>query len=212
LKVVVPEHVVVHQGIWHSLVKGGEYIVKEPGIRVCMFLSASICAFGYTYMVLLAVINKYILHGTEASYGQLAGLNGLGSLVGALITVYLGERVSQKAVVIIGHLMLGLSVLVLSQMTSSMTASACVFFAGFGFMLAFTTLRSSMLHIASDDKKGTVMGFIFSFFFGGMMLSSIIVVPLADHFGLPSVLAFCGVALLIQASVTPFLKGVEELK
>jgi MFS family permease len=198
--------------VWKQVLDGGKYTFSEPGIRLCILLTTGVCIFGFSYYILLAVINKYMLGGDEIGYSHLAGANGIGSFVGAFITIVFGEKIAHKLLVVTGMVVTGICLLLLSKTSDPYFAIGCVFLAGTGFMISFSTLRSSIVHIAEEKVAGVVLGFAFTFFYGGMMICSFTIGPLADHFGSPRVLAIAGVVLLVMATLTPLLPGINELE
>ena len=69
-----------------------------------------------------------------------------------------------------------------------------------------------MIHIAKQEAAGVVLGYAFTFFYGGMMICAFTVGPLADHLGLPRMLGMSGVILIVMSAITPFLPGINELE
>ena len=202
----------VRSSIWREVVEGGKYTFSDPGIRLSILLTTGVCVFGFSYNVLLAVINKYLLHGSEITYSHLAVSGGVGSFAGALLAMTLGDRISHKTFVIGGLTCSGAALILLHQTTNIHLAMVFVFMAGLGFMSSFSSLRASMMHIVKQEKTGIMLGFAFSFFFGGMMTCSLTLGYLADKLGLAFVLETAGIALLVLAAVTPFLPGIDELE
>ncbi len=198
--------------VWTQVLEGGKYTFSEPGIRLCILLTTGVCIFGFSYYLLLAVINKYMLHGNEVSYSHLAAANGAGSFAGVFLAIALGERISHKTLIIAGMVLTGISLILLCWTTNTYLAMVDVFLAGAGFMASFSSLRSSMIHIAKQEAAGVVLGYAFTFFYGGMMICAFLVGPLADHLGLPLVLGMSGAVLLVMAAATPFLPGINELE
>ncbi len=90
-------------------------------------------------------------------------------------------------------------------------AAGMVFFCGFGFMAAFLPLRGAIMHIVDKKLVGIVLGITFMFFYGGMMMSSLIAGYIAKHYGCPAVLTSCGSIILVLGVALPFLPGVEEI-
>jgi predicted MFS family arabinose efflux permease len=86
-----------------------------------------------------------------------------------------------------------------------------IFLGGFGFLVVFSTLRSSTVHLAKQELAGIVMGITFSFFFLGMMLGSFGAGYVANRWGCPVELRICGTALLVIGAVIPFLSGINKL-
>ena len=107
---------------------GGRRITfSEPGIRLCILLTTGVCIFGFSYYLLLAVINKYMLHGNEVSYSHLAASNGAGSFAGVFLAIALGDWILHKTLVIAGMMLTGISLIMLCQTTDTHLAMVYVF-------------------------------------------------------------------------------------
>ena len=161
--------------------------------------------------MLLAIINKYQLHGTEVDYSKLCAAQGIGSILGSVAIIAFGEKISHKLLVVTGMIVASIGLMTLAWTVNLHLAAFGVFLAGFGFVVSFSTLRSSIMHISASEKVGVVIGWAFSFFYGGMMLGSLCIGPVANAVGIPTVIASCGILLLALAIATPFMKGIDEI-
>ncbi len=197
---------------WEMLQSGASYTFGDPGVRLCVLLTSIVTFFGYSYVLLLAVINQNLLDGTAISYGYLAGSTGAGSLLGALLTLVLDKKVSNKASLIVGLFLNGISLVCLSSTTDLHVAVAAVFFAGVGNIMAFSSLRSSLQLITKKEAIGAVFGYYFSLYFAGMVACACIFGPLGDYVGLPIVLLVSGAALLILTVWVPRMSGIAALE
>jgi predicted MFS family arabinose efflux permease len=196
---------------WKLLMDGAKYTFGDPGIALCVVISMVFCTFVFSYYSILAVISRDMFKGNLIGYSVLAGSSGLGALLGSFAVIVFDKLVSHKTFVIGGTVLLGVVLFILSHTTDFHFAVALIFLGGFNFLVVFSTLRSSIVHLSKPGMAGVVMGFAFSFFFGGMMLGSFGAGYVADRWGCPTELKICGVALLILGSVIPFLPGINKL-
>ena len=192
-------------------VHGLRYVIEEPGLRLCTILTTGVVVLGFSYYVLLAVISKYQLHGTEFDYSKLCAAQGVGSILGSVAVIGFGDRLSHKLLVVGGMIIAAAGLLMLAWTADLRIAATGVFLAGLGFVVSFSTLRASIMHISEPERVGVVIGWAFSFFYGGMMSGSLCIGPIANTFGIPATIATCGVLLLVLAAATPFMKGIDEL-
>ena len=79
-------------------------------------------------------------------------------------------------------------------------------------MMAFAPIRGVIMRLASTRRIGIVLGVLFTFFYGGMTLSSFCSGWLVEHIGSRAVMTSCGIALIATALSVPFLPGINELK
>jgi MFS family permease len=66
---------------------GWAQISQKRALRICIYTSALLTVFGFTYNFMLPVIVKDALHGNNKNYSQLAMVGGFGSLAGALLAI-----------------------------------------------------------------------------------------------------------------------------
>ncbi len=81
------------QDVWRGLREGIDYIMGFEPIRGLLLLVASASLLGMSYVVLLPLFAREILHGGAHTYGFLASASGMGALAGAL---YLASRSSVR--------------------------------------------------------------------------------------------------------------------
>ena len=197
-------------GAWSRARDGLLYVFSERGIRLCIILAGLITVFGFAYNVFLSIIAKQMFHGGPKEYSHLAAIAGVGSLIGSITSVVWGHRIP-KTFVIVGCLIMGVGQILFSQTTDINHAAITIFFCGLGFMIAFSPLRGCIMHIVKKELVGIVMGITFTFFYGGMMMSSLISGYVVKHYGCSTVLMGCGITLILIAIVAPFLPGIEEI-
>jgi len=200
-----------NRGTWNLVRSGGRYILSEPSIAICVVLTSVVWAFGFSYYAILAVIARDMFNGNPIVYSHLAASSGVGSFLGALVVIKFDERFSHTFLVAGGAFLAGTALFVLSKMGSVHPAMVLVAATGFSLMVCFSTLRSSIIHLARQELTGVVMGFTFTFFYGGMMLGSFGAGYIANRFGCSTELSICGVALGITGLSVPLLPGVKRL-
>ncbi len=91
----IPARVVAGAGtrMIHQLREGLAYVWTNRPLFYQMVLAAVTNGFGYQYLVLVPLFAKNVLHGDARTYGFLAAIQGLGSVIGA---VTLASRVSTR--------------------------------------------------------------------------------------------------------------------
>ncbi|MDR3557940.1 MAG: MFS transporter [Candidatus Pacebacteria bacterium] len=207
-------HVRTHKnlkGMMQKIRHGMIYTFKGLGLRLCIILAVVITIFGYSYNVILPIIAKEMFNGGPKEYSYLAAIAGAGSLLGSLCAIFWSERRPVKFIVT-GTFIIGLAHLGFVQMTDIHEGAIFLFLCGFGFMAGFAPIRGAIYHLAKKRRIGIVLGVLFTFFYGGMALSSFGSGWLVGHFGSRAVLMCCGIALVITASLIPFLPGIKELE
>ncbi|MDB5259049.1 MAG: permease [Candidatus Taylorbacteria bacterium] len=197
-----------------SIREGAKHTFCEPGIRICIILTALLCIFGFSYNALLPIIAKGpMFNGGNELYSQFAAWAGIGSLLACGITLIFGKKL--RMLVVSGNLILGTNLVLLAKTSDAHAAKIIMFFIGLGCMLSLITTRTAITHIAAETAKhcaARVQGFTITIFFGGMMIGSYAAGHIAKAYGCPVVLMFCGIAVIAIALVTPIMPGADEIK
>lgn len=201
----------VRASVPRLLKDGARYTLGEPGIRVSIMLVAILCMFGYFYYPILAVIARDLFQGGPLVYSYLAASAGVGSFIGALILLGFPERVRHSSLVIGGMICMALALIALAFTSWLPIGIALLGFMGLSFMVAFSSLRSSVVHLAKQEYAGIVMGYTFTFFYGSITIGSFVAGSLANAYGSSFVLILGGCALLVSGVVAAFLPGIREI-
>ncbi len=199
------------KGVWHLVCEGARYTFSHPSIRVCVILTTLLLTFGMSYFTLLAVIARDVFHGDPLVYSRMAMCSGAGSFVGVMASIKFDGRMSHRWTVVIGMLVLGTTLTALSQTTDVDIAMLLIFIAGTCFMATFSTIRSSIIHLARRELSGIVMGFTFTCFYAGMIFGSFGAGAVANHIGCMPMLGISGIALMALGVAANFSQGVRGL-
>jgi len=197
--------------VWRLLKEGALYAMQQPSLRISILLTGAVTLFGFFYYPILAVISADMFHGTPITYSYLAAASGIGSFIGALILINLGEKISHSLLVIGGIICMGVALALLSMTTYLPFGIFLVGLIGFSFMVSFSSLRSSILHLVRQEYTGIVMGYTFTFFYGGMMSGAFLAGYAANKYGCPLVLLTGGILMIIIGCFTPFFSGIKGL-
>ncbi|MCL6640365.1 MAG: MFS transporter, partial [Candidatus Rokubacteria bacterium] len=74
-----------------SVVEGLRYVWSRDALRALLLLVTVVAVFGRSYVTLLPVFARDVLHGDASAYGVLMAASGLGALVGAILVSGLGS-------------------------------------------------------------------------------------------------------------------------
>ena len=189
------------QNLIQGLREGFGYAFRFPPIRNILLLLVVVSLGGMSYVVLMPVFARDILHGQASTMGYLMGSAGAGALVGA---VYLAARQSvvglEKVIPFMSSLFgLGLIAFTFSRMLwLSMGLMTLI---GFGMMVQMASSNTILQTISDEDKRGRVMSFYVMCFMGMAPMGSLAAGFLAHRFGAPAAMFIGGCACLAAASV-----------
>lgn len=188
------------QNLIQGLREGFGYAFRFPPIRNILLLLVVVSLGGMSYVVLMPVFAKDILHGQASTMGYLMGSAGAGALVGA---IYLAARQSVVGLEKVVPFMSGLFGLGLIGFTFSRgmwLSMGLMTLVGFGMMVQMASSNTILQTISDEDKRGRVMSFYVMCFMGMAPMGSLIAGFLAHHLGAPAALFIGGCACLVAAS------------
>ncbi|HPG39613.1 MAG TPA: MFS transporter [bacterium] len=175
-----------------ELKEGFTYTFGFMPIKSIILLLALISLMGMSYVVLMPVFAKEILHGGPHTFGLLMGASGIGALLGAL---YLASR---KSVLGLGGLIplaaavFGLGLAAFSFSRYFTLSLILMVMAGLGMMLQMASSNTILQTIVDDDKRGRVMSFYTMAFMGTAPFGSLLAGSLASLVGAPTALLIGG--------------------
>jgi MFS family permease len=182
--------------------EGFRYVWNHVRVRTIFALFAIVGIFGWSYSVLMPAFARDILHLGEQGYGLLLGASGVGALVGALVTATFGPGISPRKLAFGGVWLFSAMLLIFSFNRSLTIAMLCLAGAGFGMMLFFSTLNTTVQTIVPDEMRGRVMG-IWALIFGGMIpFGALEAGAVAHYVGTSATLAVGAVICALAAFVT----------
>src|SRR5205814_1981128 len=165
--------------VWHvaALVA---FIRGDRRIATIVVLMAVFSIFGFSYLVMMPVFARQVLHRGAAGYGLMMTAVGIGALIGALAVASLDRRIRKGPTLIAAGAAFGLLLVAFALSTSYLVSVVLLALTG-GAMIVNNALANTMIQeIVPDRLRGRVMGF-YSFVFVGLApLGSLEVGTLAE--------------------------------
>jgi MFS family permease len=145
--------------VLQSLLAGFRYVRSEPVIFRFLVVSAIFNIFGRSYVTLLPVFAKDILHVGAAGFGFLAAGPGLGTIFGSLTLASLG-RVEAKRWLMVSMLLVFAVVLGGFAVSRNFSLAVGLLVAIGALSTAFETLLSTSIQLRVEEAfRGRVSGF-----------------------------------------------------
>jgi len=165
-------------------------------------LSAFFADLGYQGVTALYPLFVVLeLHKSPLIYGLISGLGfGVGSLF-AFVGGRLGDRLPKKPIIIIGNL--GILLLALSGISSTIWISGLLFMGGWWFRYLRTPPRRALLvQVTAPEHRTKVFGFLHALDIGGGLLSIIAAITLLLlHVSAGHIIVFAAIPLVISTLV-----------
>lgn len=196
--------------VWKGLREGVSYIAGFEPIRGLLLLVATASLLGMSYVVLLPMFAREILHGGAHTFGFLASATGVGALAGAL---YLATRPSVRGlgrVIVWGGILFGAALAAFAFSNTLWLSLLTLFAAGFGMMVQNASANTILQTIVHDDKRGRVMSFYALAVLGMAPFGSLIAGSVAAKVGAPWTIFGGGIACIISALV--FLRRLPVIR
>lgn len=188
--------------IWQNLKEGFIYTYDFLPIKFVLMLQILVCFMGMTYVNLMPVFAKEILHGDAATMGYLMTASALGAIVAG---VYL---ISRKKVLGLGKIIasaatiLGLGLIVFSHSTSLEICLLFIFVVGMTNSLTLAAISNFIqLTLVDETKRGRVTSIFTTGFLGILPIGNLFFGGLAGQIGVANALLFGGVCCLIGALI-----------
>src|SRR5438067_13575931 len=204
-----PAHAVsVGEHAWNGII----YSMKHQRVRTILLLFLAVGVFGWSYAVLMPAFARDVLNRGANGYGILMSASGAGAFIGALVVARYGHLFTPRKLALGGVWVFSIALFALSLSRNFYIALACLFVAGFGMLLFFSTSNTVLQTTVPDEMRGRVMG-VWSLVFGAMIpLGSLEAGATAHWLGTPFALAFGAIVCAVSALVTLFVIQRREAK
>ena len=183
-----------------DLREGFRYVSSHPSIRTQLLLLAASSFFGASYLTLMPVFARDILHGGADALGFLMAGVGAGALTGALAL----SRLPQKWLPYIPAMsgaFFGLCLILFSQSTVFLLSLALLVPAGFGLMAQGISTNTLIQAEVEDAMRGRVMAYYVMCFMGIMPFGALIAGWVSRHAGVPETVMLGGSLCMISAGI-----------
>ncbi|MBL8779386.1 MAG: MFS transporter [Alphaproteobacteria bacterium] len=179
---------------------GFVYVTTHPQTRTLLALLASASLFGTSYVALMPVFARDVLHGSSDLFGYLMAAVGAGALMGALGISRLPHDLLVR-VPFVAAALFGGSLAAFSQSASWWLSWLLLVPAGFGMMAMGIATNTLIQGSIADAMRGRVMAYYVMSFIGMMPISALISGWVSHQIGAPNTLAIGGTLCVVAAGV-----------
>jgi MFS family permease len=183
-----------------DLREGFVYVTTHRQMRTLLLLLAGASLFGTSYLTLMPIFARDILHGSSDALGYLMAAVGAGALLGALSV----QRVPADwlpRVPFLAAACFGLALIAFAQSTTFALSLLLLVPAGFGMMMMGISTNTLVQGSVEDAMRGRVMAYYVMAFIGMVPLSSLGAGWLSHEIGAPDTLAVGGTLTMVAAAV-----------
>lgn len=187
--------------IFQEFHEGFKYVSNSPQIRNVIIYLATVSLVGMSYIVLMPIFAKEILHGNAQTLGFLLSSVGVGALFGSL---YLAGKKSILGLgkwICVASLILGLGLIGLAFTHKFPIALMLLFFIGFGMVIVIASCNTLVQDLVDDNKRGRVMSLYTMAFIGTTSIGSLCGGAIANKIGVPHTFLLTGLIMIVAAIV-----------
>lgn len=184
--------------LWHNLVEGLRYTVRDRAVATVVFLAFVPSALVYPYVTFLPVFARDVLGSNERGYGLLAAGVGVGSLVGGALVALTAHRARLAPTMAWSCLAYCLCVVAFTLSRQLWLSFAILAVAGV-FHSVYAALNSSLMQLKSAPAyRGNVLS-LQIMLWGVSPFAALAMGRMVDTWGAPSTV---GVWVSAAAAVT----------
>ena len=187
--------------------EGFSYLKNTPSISLVLLLLAVLSLLVLPYDTLLPVFAKIVFKGDATTFGYISSFIGLGAICGTIFLASLKQGASLKNFLLINITLVGIGLILFSQISYFPVAMFFATLSGFGAM-SQNTICITIIQVKTDAAmRGRVMSYVAMAYFGMLPLGSLVIGTISHRIGAPKTLLFQGIiSLIIAALVAAFLR------
>lgn len=191
----------LNSNVFKELQEGLKYAFDSIPIRNIIVYFATASLIGMSYIVLMPIFAKEILHGNAQTLGFLMSSAGFGALLGALSLAGQKSFSGLENRIYATSLILGVGLLGLAFANKVWISLVLLFFIGFGIVIIIASCNTLLQDIVDDDKRGRVMSLYTMAFMGTTSIGSLCGGAIADKIGVPHTFLLTGLIMIIAAFI-----------
>ncbi len=184
----------------HDLKEGFRYVTRDPPTRSLLSLLAGSSIFGTSYITLMPIFARDVLHGNSDSYGYLIAAVGAGALTGA-IGISRVPREWLPRMPYISAVLFGLALASFAQSQLFPLSLALLVLTGLGMMGQGVSTNTLIQSAVPDAFRGRVMAYYVMAFIGMAPISALIAGWASHVIGAPATLTTGGALVVLSAAI-----------
>jgi len=178
---------------------GLRYVLGTPPLWIGFLMLAIVGTLSYNFTVTLPIFVTQVLHSSERTYTLLYSTFSVGAVVCSLVIAHRG--LTRMRHIILGAVLLGIAMLLLSQASSVLVAVPIIFGVGMASILYMTATTAIAQTEAKREMHGRVLALQTVLIGGPMAVGGPILGGLADALGGRAPIVVGGVAALAAAGI-----------
>lgn len=198
MKLPHKEIVPVKKRLQSELSEGFQYLKDTPSISMILLMLTFISLLVLPYNTLLPIFAKMVFKGDAATFGYISSFMGLGAVCGTFFLASVGKGSNLKKILLANTFLLGISLVLFSQIANFHLAMVVAVCCGFTTMCQTTGCITIVQVESAVNMRGRVMSFVAMGYFGMLPLGSLLIGYVSQKIGAPN-------AILCQGSLSAII-------
>lgn len=166
-----------------AIKEGLSYTFNHSTIRTLLIFVGVSSIFAWSYTTVLPVITQYTFHLGATGLGYLYVAGGLGAVLATIIVSAFSNKIPVVIRIFGGNALFAVSILLFTLTHNFPMALLFLFLAGFGLLLQFATMNTTIQMLAAKELRGRVISVYALMFIGLAPIGSFEVGFLSDRIG-----------------------------
>lgn len=193
-----------------SLKEGFTYSFSHPKIRALLLFTSVVAIFGWSYTTLLPLISETVFKATPAELGYMFSAAGVGAVIAMVLLSILSKKVGAMNFIFMGSVIFSVSLFCFTFVNHLLPAYFFLFFSGFGLLLTFPTINTTIQHLVNDKIRGRVMGIWVMMFVGFFPIGNLEIGVVSEKLGPLNAVRIGMVIVLIAATILYLTRNKVE--
>ncbi|MDD5432984.1 MAG: MFS transporter [Candidatus Omnitrophica bacterium] len=193
IKTTIAEYRTKKNGVLDDLLECFSFIKTNRIILVLITMVAMTSLFGISYIILMPVFVKDVLHSGARGLGVLMSSAGIGALAAALLLARLGDFKYKGQLVFYSSIVFSAAIIFFSLSNTYLTSIISLIILGWSSVTAISLVNTLLQTLVPDHVRGRVMSLFMLTFAGIMPFGNLIAGFLAHAFGVSFAIMISGV-------------------
>ena len=180
-----------------AIKQGLVYSYSHPVISMLLLTAGIGSIFCFSQATIMPMLAARIFQQGSSGLGSLLSSMGLGALLASVFISSQSKRISSIWIIISGNVLFILSMLTFSFVSDLRLAMICLFIAGLGLTLQFSTVYSTIQRLVAEEYRGRVSSLYVMLFVGFSPLGNLFIGTTAGWYGPMSAIRISSLATLL---------------
>jgi MFS family permease len=178
-----------------ELREGLAYAFRTPAVLLIVIVLIFVGTFGYNFIVMLPLINRYVLHGGPRAFGFLGVALGAGAVISALLIA--GRARATKRMIFVAGFCFSALLGALALSHWLLVTLLLLLLVGIASTAFQATTNTSIQLTAPDHLRGRVMSLYMLLFAGSTPIGAYLTGQMAEHLGVPAAVGICAALSMV---------------